>query len=95
MPKGQDLTQLKARKQELMDKEEFWGGMIRAVSRICELPSERESARRLVTEMCQIAASPLGIQKEMIEQGKTFDNTSASICFLEQQMHRPAEEHED
>jgi hypothetical protein len=29
MPKGQDLTQLKARKQELMDKEEFWGGMIR------------------------------------------------------------------
>jgi len=48
-----------------------------------------------VTEMCQIAASPLGIQKEMIEQGKTFDNTSASICFLEQQMRRRADEHED
>ncbi|MBE3042613.1 hypothetical protein IMZ48_08560 [Candidatus Bathyarchaeota archaeon] len=79
-----------SREQELVNTEEFWGVLIRSGARVKRHDNGRESAMRLLKELVQNKKMAMSIQKEMVTEGKTLDQTQAGI-EIESELQRQRE----
>ncbi|KAK4442919.1 P-loop containing nucleoside triphosphate hydrolase protein [Podospora aff. communis PSN243] len=68
-----------ARKKELSSRPDFWGNMISQGSVIRILSTDAAKSRQLVLDMVQKGggSAPLQIQRELVDEGKYLDKTTA------------------
>lgn len=67
------------REKELMDTEEFWGVLIRNGAKFERYNNTRDSAMRLLKQFVKSGPVTMSIQKEMVTEHKTLDQTQAGI----------------
>lgn len=64
--------------KELIETEEFWGGMVARGSRVERHDGSKESARNIISNLVDRKIRVvLGIQKQLIDQNKSLDDTDA------------------
>jgi hypothetical protein len=73
-----------AREDQLKTKDEFWGAMIKNGSKVFRHDRREESAAQIVEYLVSLRSidgqvPPLAIQKQMVEEGKTLDETGAGM----------------
>ena len=80
-----------AREAELVAKEDFWGWMVQRGSQTYRHSNTKESAlsvlKRFAINDGANAAMALDIQTQMVEDGKTLDQTSAGMQLEDGMMH--------
>jgi hypothetical protein len=88
-----DIETAEEREAELQDSDEFWGGMVAKGSDYVRLPTTPTAARLLLQRMAKRKTVPLKIQIEMVDENKSFEETTASDQFHEE-LRKVKEQHE-
>lgn len=84
-----------SREQQLVNTEEFWGVLVHSGARVKRHDNSRESAMALLEELVQNKKMAMSIQKEMVTEGKTLDQTQAGIELeFELQKQKEKSKHE-
>ena len=68
----------RAREETLRSTPEFWGDMIKKGSRVQRVPMDSEGCVNLLLELAGRKATTLRIQREMVDENKTADETEAA-----------------
>ncbi|KAH8750694.1 P-loop containing nucleoside triphosphate hydrolase protein [Hyaloscypha sp. PMI_1271] len=68
----------KAREKELLEEDSFWKKLIAEGARTIRMSRNKEAGKRLLEDMGTKATAILKIQKEMVEDGKSFEETTAA-----------------
>lgn len=67
------------REEELVATEEFWGLLVRGGASVKRHDNNRDSAMRLLKEIVKNKKMAMSIQKEMVTDGKSLDQTQAGM----------------
>lgn len=67
-----------AREQELFEEDTFWGKLIAKGAKSIRLSSDKQARKTLLEGMGTKASAILKIQKEMVEEGRSFEETTAA-----------------
>ncbi|KAH7079741.1 P-loop containing nucleoside triphosphate hydrolase protein [Paraphoma chrysanthemicola] len=81
------------REEELKSHPRFWKPMLDLGSKVVRLPDSQEAARALVTQIANHEAVALRIQEEIVDEGVSFEQSSATKVF-EADCDKLREEHE-
>lgn len=68
----------KAREKELLEEDSFWKNLIAEGARSVRMSRDKVAGRRLLEDMGTKATAILKIQKEMVEEGRSFEETTAA-----------------
>jgi len=71
------LSEGHKRCKELEDDKRYWGRMKKAGSRVVTLRNDHEDALNILAEVSRGSKTVLQAQREMVDEGKTFDQTAA------------------
>ena len=79
-----DKTTGNDRENQLKTKDEFWGTMIKGGSKVFRHDRRQETATEIVEYLVSLRStdgqgSPLAIQEQMVDEGKTLDETGAGM----------------
>ena len=67
-----------ARERELLEEDTFWKRLVAEGAKPIRMPRDKEAGKRLLEDMGAKATAVLKIQKEMVEEGRSFENTTAA-----------------
>ena len=83
------------RERELMENDGFWGNMRRQRSHIMRHDGSVDSAKNIINTLVSRRKNVvLQLQREMVDEGKTLDQTSAGL-FLRQELLAVRRRHEE
>ena len=88
-----DMDRAEEREAELQDDPAFWGGMILKGADYKRCPTTRVGAKGLLRQMGKRQATALNVQKEIVDQQRSFEETTANE-HLEEELRRVNEDHE-
>lgn len=84
-----------ARLNELVSNEGFWGGMIDNGSKVFKGSLSRVEAIYVIYELISGQRLPLQIQKEIVDENKSLQETSAVSTLMNLRLERQREEHKE
>lgn len=87
-------SSLEARLTELCQNEEFWGGMIANGSRVCKGPVTRAAAISMIYELIGCPKATLKVQKEIVDEYKPLNESSAVSALMNLELERQKQGHE-
>ncbi|KAI5456471.1 hypothetical protein BGZ63DRAFT_396743 [Mariannaea sp. PMI_226] len=79
MWENEKLSICENREQELTETEDFWGVLVESGARVERHDNSRDSAMRLLKSLVDKPQMIMSIQKEMVNERKTLDQTQAGI----------------
>jgi hypothetical protein len=89
------VATLESRLAELTSKEGWWGGMIARGSKVFNETLTRAGAIKMIYELMAGSATPLQVQREVVDEHKTIKDTLACSTFLKLELERNDQEHYD
>ena len=91
---AQEESVLQSRLDELTSEEEFWGKMIRCGAKVMPEPSSHADALNIICRFIDSEPRTLQIQKEMVDNQRSLQNTSAASTFLAVELERQRAEND-
>lgn len=67
-----------AREKELLEEDTFWKALISNGAKSIRMSRDKEAGKKLLEDMGANATAMLKIQKEMVDEGKSFEETTAA-----------------
>jgi hypothetical protein len=81
------------RRLEELKSPEFWGDMISRGSQIMKAPYDQATAQFLFLGITNPKPAVMQIQREVVDEGKALNDTTAMLGFLDLELKRQQEEH--
>ena len=72
-----DAHRAEARTIELMEENQYWGFMVKKGSAVHSLSRDAEECRKLLMRMARKDTTVLKIQRELVDQGKSLEETAS------------------
>jgi hypothetical protein len=79
---------------EDLEQEEHWGCMIDKGSHVCRAPESQLEARNLILRTSSNKPVPLKVQREVVDEGKTMEQTTTMLNLIEIELQKQSEVHE-